>query len=118
MKLLANENFPLDTSILLRQAGYDVLCIGEDFAGVMDDEVMNLAIEQDRIILTFDRDYGELIFKHGYMPPRGVIYFRLGITTETDLFEILIDLLTNPTLSFDHCLTVSTGKGRFKQRNY
>ena len=33
--------------------------------GVTDDEVMKYAISEDRIIITFDRDYGELVFKYG-----------------------------------------------------
>lgn len=38
---------------------------------------MAIAIEEGRTILTFDRDYGELIFKYNYKPPSGIIYLRL-----------------------------------------
>lgn len=37
---------------------------------------MQLAIDEGRILLTFDRDYGTLVFKDGYRPV-GVVYFRL-----------------------------------------
>ena len=64
MKLLANENFPLDSIRLLFQQGFDIKSIGIDYSGITDREVMQIAIKEQRTILTFDRDYGELIFKH------------------------------------------------------
>jgi predicted nuclease of predicted toxin-antitoxin system len=36
--------------------------------GISDEEVIELSIRQNRIIITFDSDYGELVFKHGYKP--------------------------------------------------
>jgi len=63
MKLLANENFPLDSVIYLREKGFDIKYIGTDLSGILDSEVMEMAEKEDRTILTFDRDYGELIFK-------------------------------------------------------
>mgnify|MGYP001156213051 CR=1 FL=1 len=77
MRLLANENFPLKSVIYLKEKGYDVKAIGIDNSGIMDEEVMDIAIREERLILTFDRDYGELIFKHNYRPQKGVIYLRI-----------------------------------------
>ena len=43
---------------------------------------MYLAAEREkRVILTFDRDYGELLFRHRLGRPRGVIYFRYDPAT-------------------------------------
>ncbi len=77
MKLLANENFPAPAVLLLRSLGYDITAIGEDYPGVSDEYVMNIAIAEQRTIITFDRDYGELIYKYHYKPQKGVIYLRL-----------------------------------------
>lgn len=77
MKLLANENFPFDSVKLLRNLGYDTKSIGEDYPSISDKEVMSIAQNEKRIILTFDRDYGELIFKHGLKIDEGVIFLRL-----------------------------------------
>ena len=76
MKLLANENFPYKSIHYLKAKGYDVLSIGMDNPSIKDSEVMNIAIKEERTILTFDRDYGELIFHHNYKPDKGVIYLR------------------------------------------
>lgn len=65
MKFLANENFPLPSINVLRSEGYDILNIAEVCPGISDVEVVQKAISENRAILTFDKDYGEIIFKHG-----------------------------------------------------
>ena len=77
MKLLANENIPHASINYLRNKGYDVLSIGIDNPSIMDSEIMTIAINEERTIVTFDRDYGELIFRYNYKPEKGVIYLRL-----------------------------------------
>jgi len=57
MKLLANENFPLMSVKLLRQFGYDIKAIGENDPSIEDKQVIDLAIKENRLILTFDKDY-------------------------------------------------------------
>ena len=76
MKLLANENFPLASVKILADAGFDIIAVGKDYAGIFDSEVIELAMTEKRTILTFNRDYGELIFRKGYKPQSGVIYLR------------------------------------------
>ena len=73
---LADEHFPTSSTYLLRNAGYEVTAIVEDSVGVADTEVMARAVLENRIILTFDRDYGELIYRRGLPAPAGVVHFR------------------------------------------
>ena len=61
MQFLANEDVPMASIRRLRAAGYDVASIIEDSPGVKDESVLSRAHAEQRIILTFDRDYGELI---------------------------------------------------------
>lgn len=77
MKFLADENLPRPSINLLLDNGLDIVSIASLNAGASDLEVIRIAIEADRIILTHDSDYGELIFKHGMKPKSGVVYFRL-----------------------------------------
>jgi len=56
MKLLANENFPLQSVLYLRSKGFDISAIGTDNSGIQDQSVMTIAINEERTILTFDRD--------------------------------------------------------------
>ena len=76
MKLLANENIPLGTVQRLRALGYDVLAITELAAGSTDLVVLSLAHEQQRILITFDRDYGELVYVRRLPCPACIIYLR------------------------------------------
>ena len=71
MKFLANENIPLTSVQFLREEGYDIIVVGIEFASSLDSEVMQLAIEENRTIITSDSDYGELIFKKRLQTRRG-----------------------------------------------
>lgn len=76
MRFLANENFPLPSIKLLREQGFYVKAIADDNAGVTDKDVINIAIEENLIILTFDKDYGEIIFRYSINIPPSVVFFR------------------------------------------
>jgi predicted nuclease of predicted toxin-antitoxin system len=76
MKLLANENFPLASINYLKVKGFDISSIGLENPSIKDSAVMEIAIKEGRTILTFDRDYGELIFKYNYKPEMGVMFLR------------------------------------------
>lgn len=53
--------------------------ISELAPGVDDSEVLALAVAEGRLLLTFDRDFGRLIFREGKAPPAGVIYLRFAV---------------------------------------
>lgn len=76
MMFLANENFPRPSTIMLREGGIIIKSIQEEFPGISDLEVIQIAVEQNLIILTFDSDYGEMIFRHASKNPPSVVYFR------------------------------------------
>lgn len=73
---LADENFPIPAFRVLVNAGWDIKHIGIEQGGLPDTAVMQLAIDEGRILLTFDGDHGTLVFKEGYRPI-AVVYFRL-----------------------------------------
>lgn len=104
MKFLADENFPITSFRLLQEAGYDIKHIAFETPGVSDRVVTDFAISENRIILTFDGDYGTLIFKFGYQPP-GVIYFRLTNISASEPAFILMNML-NENYQIDHMHTV------------
>lgn len=117
MKFLANENFPLTSSNYLRENGHDVIAIGVEFRGITDREVIELANKDNRTILTFDADYGELIFKHGLKPNKGVIFLKLLEFTAVEPGQIIHQLVLLPDFSTDNTLTVLHKDG-IRQRKY
>ena len=106
MKFLANENVPVSSVNYLKSKGYDITSIGVDEAGVSDQQVMDIATKQDRTIITYDSDYGELIFKYGFKPNAGVIFIRQQLTEPLETAKIIEQLTSNTTLSFERTLTV------------
>ena len=117
MKLLANENFPISSVKILKNAGYDIVAVGQDFAGILDNEVIDLAISEHRTIITFVRDYGELIFKKGYKPQAGVIYLRWDDFQPNEPGEYLIELFKSKDIEYERMLTV-IGLDNIRQRKY
>ena len=63
MKFLADENFPRPALAALRKASWDVFSIAESCPGISDDEVIAVCSDQERLLLTFDKDFGELVFR-------------------------------------------------------
>ncbi|WP_296620275.1 DUF5615 family PIN-like protein [Marivirga sp.] len=117
MKFLANENIPLTSVNYLKSNGYDIIAIGIDNSGVSDEEVMKIAINQRRTILTYDSDYGKLIFEKGHKPDEGVIYFRNQPETPLDTAKSLENLLKNESLDYKNTLTVIDSNS-IRQRKY
>ena len=116
MKFLANENFPGPSITLLQENNIDLISIAEDYQGISDEQVMKIAIEEDRIILTHDSDYGELIFKYGYKPHEGVIYFRIYDFEPSDPAKILLELIKQ-NINFKRNLTVVDERS-IRQRSF
>lgn len=77
MLFLANENFPLDAVEALRLQEHDVVWIRTKSPGISDTEVLCLAQTEDRILLTFDKDFGELAFRTKLSAASGIILFRI-----------------------------------------
>lgn len=117
MKLLANENFPLKSIHYLKSKGFDISSIGTDNPSIKDNIVMDIAIKEERTILTFDRDYGELIFKNNYKPKKGVIYLRLDQYRPDEPGKIIAELIDESRYDFDNALTVLDKNG-IRQRKY
>ena len=117
MKLLANENFPYASIHYLKARGYDILSIGMDNPSIKDSEIMTIAINEERTILTFDRDYGELIFRYNYKPERGVIYLRLEEYDPKQPGIIIEEIILNKEIDLARALTV-VDKNGIRQKKY
>lgn len=117
MKLLANENFPIASVYYLREKGFDIISISEGLSGIMDRDVMELAQKENRLVLTFDRDYGELIFKHNLRPEKGVLYLRLDKYEPDEPGRIVEKLLIEAKIASGRVLTVFDGSF-IRQRKY
>ena len=73
LKFLANENIPAEIIAELSKS-YDIISISQENPGISDKQVMQMAQEQNRYILTFDRNYGDLVYHQLLESPPAIIY--------------------------------------------
>ena len=76
MRLLADENIPKLAVEALRDRGHDVAWVRQDAPGIPDQEVLSLGQDESRLLITCDKDFGELAFRHGLPAEHGVVLFR------------------------------------------
>nr|VFJ99570.1 MAG: Predicted nuclease, contains PIN domain, potential toxin-antitoxin system component [Candidatus Kentron sp. LFY] len=93
MRLLINENIPLASVAALRKAGHDVVSMTEQSPGITDEAVMDIAHAEQRIVVTFNRDYGELVFRRQLPLPGGVLYLRFLPVSPLEPAEYLARLI-------------------------
>ena len=85
LRLLANENFPGPLIRELRRLGHDVSSVKESMRGATDREVLEHARQDNRLVVTFDKDFGELAYRARLPVGSGIILFRLsGPSPEID----------------------------------
>jgi predicted nuclease of predicted toxin-antitoxin system len=90
MQLLLNENVSGTVIQELRRRGHDVLSVKESMRSEADDVILARAQTENRIVVTHDKDFGELAFRYGLPAKCGVILLRLsGLEPETDNERIL-----------------------------
>lgn len=94
--LLANENFPAPAIRKLRAAGVDVVAVSEIMPAVSDKEVLEFARREQRWIVTFDRDYGDLIFREGLLPPPAILFFRQEPYPPDRPADLVLAMLSEP----------------------
>lgn len=109
MRLLADENIPLETVRALRSAGHDVYSATESSPGAPDVSHIERAIKEDRLILTFDRDFGELAVRKSPRPRAGVLLLRLTPQNPEEVTRLLVGLLARPDLTWRDHLSVVDG---------
>ena len=88
MKFLLDQDVYTSTARFLREMGHDVIRAGEvGLSRAADDELLRTAQENGRILVTRDRDYGNLVFAGGM--GGGVIYLRVLPSTQVVVHEEL-----------------------------
>ncbi len=91
LKFLADESCDFGVVRALRNAGHDVVAICE-FAKRMDDpDVIDLSVREERLLITEDKDFGQLVFAHG-RAACGVILLRFPGLLRQKLCDDIVKL--------------------------
>ena len=93
MRFLADESCDHSVVRALRTAGHDVRVSTElTTAGEDDANVIAAAGDEDRILLTEDRDFGRLVYAHG-SPTAGIVYLRVRGPERASMGPLVVDVV-------------------------
>ena len=109
MKFIADENFDAPIISALRQTGYDVLSVKENFPKADDETVLNKANEEKRILLTCDKDFGELVYRLQLISS-GIVLFRLADLSNADKVKLTLEFIKQHAEKLAHSFSVVTNK--------
>ena len=93
MRILADENFPGEAVSALHQLGHDVARVRTEMPGSSDREVLERAQAEGRLVVTFDKDFGELAFRWRLPTLNGIILFRTRASSPARMTRIAVDAL-------------------------
>ncbi len=89
MRILANANFPGDAVAALSAQGYDVTWIRTDAPGSKDADVLAHAQTEARVLITFEKDFGELAFRARLPATSGIILFRIAKPSSAHIARVV-----------------------------
>lgn len=108
MILLADESIDRQIVQRLRQDSYEVLYIAEIEPSITDEVVLERANERTALLITADKDFGELVFREGQLTSGGVVLIRsAGLSAERKA-EIVSNIFSQHGSEFPHNFTVIT----------
>jgi predicted nuclease of predicted toxin-antitoxin system len=93
LKFVADENVDALIVAEVRAMGHEVWSVAEQTSGVADEDVLQRASQRDAILVTADKDFGEMVFRQR-RASTGVLLLRLGGLPSEAKARLVIDTLT------------------------
>ena len=78
MRVLADANMQETVVDLLREGGHDVVWVKEVQPRTVDPDVLAWATRESRLLITYDKDFGEITQRQQQAAPHGVALFRVN----------------------------------------
>lgn len=96
----------------LRDQGHEVISVFDEARGISDEEVLHKAVSENRILITVDKDFGEMIYRER-REHYGVILLRLSDERALNKVRVISQLLDNHSQKLPkHFVTVTEDKVR------
>jgi predicted nuclease of predicted toxin-antitoxin system len=115
VRFLADESCDFGIVQALRRAGHDILDVREVAPGAPDADIMTLALQEERILLTEDKDFGQLVYAAGQRS-HGVVLFRVPIKSRSWLIENIAGIFERRANEFARAfVVVQPGRIRFSE---
>jgi predicted nuclease of predicted toxin-antitoxin system len=93
MKFLVDECTGPAVARWLEQNGYDVFSVYDQARGIDDDQVIEIANIEERVLITNDRGFGEKVFRQR-RPHYGVVFLRLADERAINKIRVLSKLVS------------------------
>ncbi len=105
MRFLADESCDFTIVRALRRAGHDVLAVAEVSPRADDPDVMRLALDEQRVLLTEDRHFGGLVYAYGHRSC-GVLYLRYPMSARERMARDVVQLVEQQGERLRECFVV------------
>ena len=116
MDFVADESIDFGIVTALRNKSYSVKSITEDFSGISDKEVLKVALQNNCLLLTEDKDFGELTFRQ-QLKHKGILLIRLNELPRKDRIQLVVETIEFHFAKLANSFSVLTPRGlRIKKR--
>ena len=92
LKFLVDVGVGKKVEQFLKSGGYSIISVREINPRMSDEDILNLADKDDCIIITMDKDFGEVVFRLS-MKHSGVILLRLEDATGSEKVQVISSIL-------------------------
>lgn len=92
MRFLSDECCDALIVSALLDEGYDVLRMADIDPGIPDDQAIGLALRENRVLITEDKDFGQLVFAHG-AHAIGVIFLRYQFSDREEIAHRVVQVV-------------------------
>ena len=115
LSFLADESCDFSVIRALRQVGYSVHAIAEISPSLPDEDVLESAVAENRLLLTEDKDFGEWVFAHQHAMT-GVLLLRYPASARSSMVAAVIDLIGEHATELEGSFTVlEPGRARIRR---
>jgi predicted nuclease of predicted toxin-antitoxin system len=114
MRVIADENITRSVIQGLRDRVYDVLSVKESMRGIDDPAILQRAEAEQRLVITQDKDFGELTFKHRFPATCDIVLFRLSAAGPADDNQRMLDVMQSRSDWAGHFSVVTDDRIRMR----
>lgn len=115
MRFLVDECVAKASAIRLRMLGHDVVRVGTDIRVPDDEDILALATSEQRVLITHDQDFGDLVFLKRHRSPHGIVLFRYEPPHPEEVARRLQTIIGSGLYEFSAHMTV-VDESKVRQR--
>jgi predicted nuclease of predicted toxin-antitoxin system len=112
VRIEANENFPKETVEALRARGHDVRWARTESPDASDVQILQRAEADGCLLITFDKDFGELAFRYRLPATCGIVLFRIPMNSPSEVTRVAVATLESREDWQGHFSVIGEGRIR------